>query len=96
MAKWLKQKLLGRAGAMLPWSSSKAPLHLDRAACPAQGDFLWPWGRPDLHVASKGYVLGLGLMVQSLWPYQTGSVGQDIVGLMLATSDNSDPFVILP
>lgn len=47
-------------------------------------------------MASKGYVLGLGLMVQSLRPYQTGSVGQDTVGLMLATSDNSDPFVILP
>lgn len=33
---------------------------------------LWPWWRPDLQVASKGYILGLRLMVarhikQGLW-----------------------------
>lgn len=54
---------------------------------------LRPWWTPDLQVASKGYILGLGLMVAPLWPDQTGFVGQDYVGLMLATSDGCDPAI---
>lgn len=55
---------------------------------------LWPWWRPDLQVASKRYILGLGMIcfdMAPLWPYQTGFVDQDYVGLMLATSDGCDP-----
>lgn len=51
---------------MLPWSSSKGiGTWAEQLGSHLQGGCLWPWWRPDLHVASKGQVLGLGRMVAS-------------------------------
>lgn len=62
-AKWLKWKLLGRgwSHAALEFKQGTSALGQGSLA-PLQGGCLWPWWRPVLHVASKEYVLGLGLM----------------------------------